>query len=92
MDEQTLTPEQIQNWRQIIFMQLEQMAPGSGAYAIIMPESEVIQYWKKMKTLVEKLEPEPKPQKPEYIKPKCNHTNSITGQLGKYCLDCEKYV
>jgi len=92
---ETLTPEQIKNWRQIIFMQLEQKSPGAGAYAIIMPEAEVIAYWKKMKALIE--QPQipvvdiPEPRK-TYRKPKCDHLNSITGQNGTYCLDCEHYV
>ena len=100
MDNKTLTPEQIKNWRQIIFMQLEQQFPGAGSYAIIMPDSEVITFWKKMKNLLES-EPtktimETKPltrSEIHYYKPKkCNHENSITGQNGTYCLDCESYV
>lgn len=91
MDNETLTPEQIKNWRQIIFMQLEQQFPGAGSYAIIMPEAEVIAYWKKMKNLLE-TEPITKSEI-HYHKPKkCNHENSITGQNGTYCLDCESYV
>lgn len=94
---ETLTPEQIQNWRRMIFIQLEERAPGAGAYAIIMPEAEVIAYWKRMKALLE-AEPEPKIQtltetSVKYHKPKkCNHSNSITGQNGTYCLDCDKYI
>jgi hypothetical protein len=93
---ETLTPEQIKNWRQIIFMQLEQKIPGAGAYAIIMPEAEVIAYWEKMKSLVSEIPvvdalPIPEPQK-AYRKPKCDHSNSISGQNGTYCLDCERYV
>jgi hypothetical protein len=95
----TLSPEQIQNWRRIIFMQLEEKMAGAGIYAHIMPESEVIEYWKKMKALVEqpeiKIQDEPKyefHEKPRYKKPKCDHSNSITGQNGTYCLDCECYV
>lgn len=93
---ETLTPEQIKNWRQIIYMQLEQKLHGAGAYAIIMPETEVIAYWKKMKSLIE--QPEipvvdiPEPHRKAYRKPKCDHSNSITGQNGTYCLDCEHYV
>lgn len=95
MENETLTPEQIKNWRQIIFMQLEQKATGAGAYAIIMPEAEVINFWRKMKDLLE--QPEIKIQPPtevsvSYRKPKCSHENSITGQNGTYCLDCEEYV
>lgn len=96
METPTLTPEQIKNWRQIIFMQLEAKAPGAGIYAHIMPEAEVIDYWKKMKAFLE--QPEVKivdtfEEKPVYRKPKrCDHSNSITGQNGTYCLDCECYV
>ena len=96
---ETLTPEQIKNWRQIIFMQLEQKHPGAGAYAIIMPEAEVIAFWKKMKSFVEQPEipvvdspPIEEPQQKTQRKPKCDHSNSITGQNGTYCLDCEHYV
>jgi hypothetical protein len=92
---ETLTPQQIENWRRMIFIQLEQKLPGAGTYAVIMPEEEVISYWKKMKSVLE--QPEipvvdiPKPQK-AHRKPKCDHSNSITGQNGTYCLDCEHYV
>jgi hypothetical protein len=86
---ETLTPEQIKNWRQIIFIQLEQKMPGAGAYAIIMPEAEVIAYWQKMKSLLEQPETPVVDSPPET---KCDHLNSITGQNGKYCLDCEEYV
>jgi hypothetical protein len=96
-EEHTLSKEQIENWRKVIFIQLEQKMPGAGAYAIIMPESEIIEYCKKMKAFLESpkvleqlKEPERTKQKP--IKPPCNHSNSITGSKGKYCLDCEKYV
>lgn len=96
-----ITPEQIKNWRQIIFMRLEQQFPGAGSYAIIMPETEVIAYWRKMKAILEEPETEPHPEElspfPEpkeipYKKYKCNHSNSITGQNGTYCLDCESYI
>lgn len=92
--ENTLTPEQIKNWRQMIFIQLEQLHPGAGAYAIIMPESEVIEHWKKMKAIVETPEPvKTIVEKPIYNKKKrCDHSNSITGQNGTYCLDCESYI
>jgi hypothetical protein len=89
---ETLTPEQIKNWRQIIFMQLEQKMPGAGAYAIIMPEAEVISLWKKMKAIVEQPEIPVVDIPKRYRKPKCDHSNSITGQNGTYCLDCEHYV
>ena len=98
--EDTLTPEQIQNWRRIIYMQIEDRYPGAGAYAIIMPEAEVIEYWKKMKAVLESPETLETIKKEEikenyskpYQKPKCKHTNSITGSRGTYCLDCEEYV
>ena len=95
--EETLTPEQIKNWRQVIFMQLEKLSPGSGAYAVIMPDSEVVAYWRKMKSALEPIKTtavvdEVKPQEREYRKPKCKHTNTITGQNGTYCLDCEEYI
>jgi len=89
---ETLTPEQIKSWRQIIFMQLEEKCPGAGAYAIIMPEAEVIEYWKKMKTLLEQPEPKPQTSVRHIETKKCDHKNSITGQNGTYCLDCEEYV
>ena len=56
----TLTSEQIKNWRHIIMMRLEDIHPGSGAYALIMPESEVLDYAEKMKKLLEEpfIEPE----------------------------------
>lgn len=92
---ETLNPQQIKNWRRIIFMQLEEKMPGAGSLALIMPEAEVITYWKQTKSILE--QPEiptvdiPEPRKP-YRKPKCDHSNSITGQNGTYCLDCEHYV
>jgi hypothetical protein len=92
--EDTLSPEQIQNWRKIIYLQLEEKCPGAGAYAVIMPESEVIQFWKRMKIILEN-PPAVKTivEKPIYNnKKQCNHSNSITGQNGQYCLDCDKYV
>jgi hypothetical protein len=82
----TLNPEQIKSWRKIIAMRLEKISPGSGLYAIIMPESEVIEYWRKMKKILELS------NKQQIIKTKCNHSNSIIGQNGKYCIDCEKYI
>ena len=41
-------------------MRLEDIHPGSGAYALIMPESEVLDYAEKMKKLLEEpfIEPE----------------------------------
>ena len=94
-----LTSEQIKNWRNIIFMRLESIHSGSGAYALIMPESEVIDYAQKMKTLLESpmlekavMEEEKKPFIERKTKEPCKHTNSFTGNNGKYCVDCEKYV
>lgn len=87
----TLTPEQIKNWRKIIFMQLQEKC-GSGIYALIMPESEVIAYWQKMKSILEKPQQTKAQYLEKHIKKMCDHSNSITGQNGTYCLDCEKYV
>lgn len=92
---ETLTPEQIKNWRRIIAMQLESHSPISGIYAFIMPESDVIAFWKKMKTAFEQPEQLPETKEITFIpdtKVKCKHENSITGMKGKYCLDCEEYV
>lgn len=98
--EDTLTPEQIKNWRQIIYLQIEERAPGAGIYATIMPEAEVILFWRKMKALLESpeiIEMAKEEEKREehfnhYHKKQCNHSNSITGQNGTYCLDCDKYI
>lgn len=95
MDNETLTPEQIENWRRIIYMQLEDKFPGAGAYAIIMPETEIIEFWKKTKALFESepiTEPQPRSVVEYHESKKCKHTNIITGQNGDYCLDCEKYI
>lgn len=89
---ETLTPEQIKNWRRIISILLESRHPGCGLYAMIMPESEVITYWQRIK---ERLEQPKQPQQIVFKHPKdkgCSHENSITGQNGTYCLDCEKYI
>jgi hypothetical protein len=88
---ETLNPEQIQNWRRFIARQLDTVSPGSGIYAIIMPESEVVEFWRKTKSVLESPIPEPEVLK-AVIPMKCKHENSITGQNGKYCIDCEKYV
>lgn len=84
-----LTPEQIKSWRNVIYFYLEDKQPGAGAYALIMPESEVIAFWRKSKTILES-----PPERPKHIqnKTKCSHDNSISGSNGKYCIDCEKYV
>lgn len=94
--EHTLNEEQIENWRKFIFIQLEKTFKGAGAYALIMPDSEVIEYWKKTKAVLENPENYKKPEQEKVvqtpIKTPCKHTNSFTGGKGKYCIDCEKYV
>ena len=95
--EETLNSEQIQNWRKIIFIQLEEIFSGAGAYALIMPESEVIDYWRKTKSLLEKPHQTDQPDQQKIVrksilKKQCDHTNSIIGGKGKYCIDCERYV
>lgn len=103
MENSTLSPEQIKNWRQIIALQLEGKLSGAGIYAFIMPEAEVIAYWKHMKGLfetpdVEKKKTIRKPVAKEWkvyngkFKKACDHSNSIKGSKGRYCLDCEMYV
>ena len=105
MEEETLTPEQINNWRKIIAIQVYQKAKSLGIpaenarevsmYAAVMSEEEVIAYWRKTKAILENAVVEPK----EEVKPRrvierkpCRHTNSIKGSKGRYCLDCEMYV
>ena len=88
--ESTLSKQQIENWRRIIFLQLENKMAGAGIYATIMPDAEVIAYYKKMKSIIESPDVEAKISKP--IKKGCNHSNSIVGNKGKYCITCEKYV
>ena len=89
---ETLTPDQIQNWRKIIAMQLNARFEGSGIYALVMPESEVIAYWQRMKAIIEK-SVEIENNKPSLkLRAKCDHRNSFTGNNGTYCIDCEKYV
>ncbi len=94
--ENTLTKEQIENWRRIIFIQLEEKCKGAGSHALIMPESEVIEYWKRMKIILEQPELPQKSEQQEVVKKRikssCNHANSFTGSKGKYCIDCERYV
>ena len=98
MKENVLTPEQIQNWRKIIAIHLNEKAlkmgvnPDVGVVAYIMPESEVIEYYKLIKSIVENPKNYDTDTKPIQIKEKCNHSNSFTGQYGRYCIDCEKYV
>lgn len=95
---ETLTPDQIKNWRRIIAMQLNKFTPGAGMYAFIVTDSEVIEYWRKAKTILENppqsikvFENENKKIVCE-SKVKCKHENSITGNCGTYCLDCETYI
>lgn len=111
MSEQTLTPEQIMNWRKIIALQLYEKAErigvtnpkGVASFAYLMPESEVIEYYKRITSFFANEQvPEKEVQKEtqeELFKPRrvierkpCTHTNSITGANGKFCLDCNKYV
>ena len=99
MNNDILTPEQIKNWRNIICLHIEKVAEergmpeGAGVYAFYMPENEVIQYYKSVKQILETPELKAKSQvKPVYKKEPCKHTNSFIGQMGKYCIDCEKYV
>ena len=102
--EETLTPEQINNWRRLIAFQLyekakslgisDELASGASMYATVMPEEEVIAYWRKTKAILEnpvQPEEEVKPRRVIERKP-CQHKNSIKGSKGRYCLDCEMYV
>lgn len=108
--EKTLSPEQIINWRKIIARQLitkaEQMGidpEGITIWAHIMPDSEVIAYWKRMKAFlstpeISESKPVRKPMSEGWkqvngkFKKVCDHSNSIKGSKGRYCLDCEMYV
>lgn len=99
MNNDILTPKQIESWRKIIYLHIERVAKesrmpeGAGVYAFYMSEEEVIEYWKAMKQILGVPESKPKPQvKPVYENEPCKHTNSFIGQMGKYCIDCEKYV
>lgn len=101
-----LTKEQIENWRRVIAIQIEETAirkgfgPGCGGYAFIMPEEHVIAYYERIQARLQmeypKKDPNPEPIQEEYkpkAKPVCtHHKNTITGQNGTYCLDCEEYV
>lgn len=90
-----LTKKQIENWRRIMMIQ------GFGAFAFFCPEEVVITYAKKMKELIETplneqaeqvltQKPKPKPKrKPKKCPP---HLNTITGNRGKWCIDCENYI
>ncbi len=107
--EKTLSPEQIINWRKIIALQLydkaEQMGLKNPKYytlwAHIMPDSEVIAYWKKVTQIIKQsileeaerleIEKEIKPRRVIERKP-CQHKNCIKGSKGRYCLDCDCYV
>ncbi len=92
METPELTDEQIKRWREVILIQLEDKMPGAGAYAFIMPKSEVIAYVKKIISILQQPEQRKVEQKVVQVKKKCDHSNSITGQNGKYCLDCEQYI
>lgn len=94
MEAQTLTPEQIKNWRRVIAIQLEQKSPGAGKFAFVIPEREVVAHWMKTKSIIEQPQPQINIHSTTTQKrPKsCDHSNSITGQNGTYCLDCEKYL
>jgi len=95
METETLNQHQIKMWREVIAIRLDSMSPGAGIYASIMSESEVVAYWEKMKNI---LENPPSSMTGQFktckfqVKKPCDHSNSIVGQNGKYCIDCEKYV
>ncbi len=82
-----LTKEQIENWRRVIAMQ------GFGIIARFLPDESIIAYAKKMKSLIENSPEVKEAKKPKLVKKKCPpHGNVITGQNGKYCIDCERYI
>ncbi len=90
-NDMNLTKEQIENWRKIMMMQ------GFGSFAMFCPEEVVITYARRIKEVLEnspevkearKQEQKPKP-KPKKCPP---HENVITGNNGKYCIDCESYL
>ena len=87
-----MTPEQVSNWRRIIAIMLEKRAPGSGIYAMVMPEEEIIALRDKLQSRVNDLPQEKIEVKPKPVKKVCDHSNSIKGSNGRYCLDCEMYV
>jgi len=60
--DETLTPEQIKNWRRIAKNDCKKPL-GKG--------------WKRVNG--------------RYVKA-CDHSNSIVGSKGRYCIDCERYV
>lgn len=107
MNTETLSAEQIKAWRNIIALQLVEKATQFGMsepnmvsmYAFFMPEEEVINYWRKTKALLENPDNFTKSiqsfksiRTKQQYKKSCNHSNSITGSKGKYCIDCEMYV
>lgn len=93
MKEETLTDQQIENWRRVMAIH------GFGTFAFLCPKEIVIEYWKtfrgimRLKQIVES-SPEAKPAIKKRSAPKkCPpHGNTITGGKGTYCLDCENYV
>lgn len=106
--EKTLTPEQIKRWREIIALQIyqkakslgisDERASGASVYAHLMPEEEVITFWRKTKAILENPKSYETPKQEEF-KPRrvierkpCQHKNCIKGANGRYCLDCDCYV
>ena len=78
-------------------LQLESKHEGAGLWAMVMPESEVIAYYRRMKNILESpethnriLQANPSPRKA--IKRCPPHKNTINGSKGSYCVDCEKYI
>ncbi len=82
-----LTEEQIKNWRRAM------AAHGWGAFALIAPDKVIIAYAQKVKQLFKSCFEDKEAKKPKPIKKRCPpHGNVITGQRGKYCIDCECYI
>ena len=92
----TMTNEQIANWRKII-----------GVAALLMSDADIEEVRYRMQNEVDKLNEtritsverpttnvHKKRISPEAYRgtKKCDHSNSITGSKGKYCIDCEMYV
>lgn len=90
-----MTDEQIANWRKII-----------GIAALLMSDEDIEAIRHNMQNKVNMLN-ETRPTNIERpmvnnkrrISPeayrgtkKCDHSNSITGSKGKYCIDCEMYI
>lgn len=89
-----LTPEQVENWRRVIYFRLESVNPGAGSYALIMSVSEIQAFYERTKAILETQMPIKNEAHSTngYKKKVCDHSNSFTGSRGKYCIDCEKYV